>query len=405
MPRYLCELVYADGSPAEEIREAATSEEAAALFARSEGALVAVRDLGVEAAARRRCAGAEEVRELSTMLSALLGAGLSLKDSLAVAAAPGERATRRGRGTGARLLAEELLRSVEKGASFREAVEARGGFPRFYLGMVGIGERIGSVERVLPRLTSYLSEMKAVRDKVAGALVYPAIVVGLSILGAALILLVLLPELLSAFAQLGGSALDRVRRGSEAMTRASVALGAALAVLPTAALALRSVRASDSGAALAIDGLVLRLPAAGALVSAWETLGFAFAMETLSAGGLSVEASLAAAAEVAGNRAYRSALGRCQAAAIRGETLSAAAALCPELPPRIAAWLSIGESTGRVDLAFAQLRLYYQGEVERASSRLAALAEPVLVAFAGCLLLAMVLCFVVPLFSMFGAVL
>jgi type II secretory pathway component PulF len=415
MPRYLCELVEADGRVATVLREAASEAEAAALFARGGRFLVSIEEDGMarhgrSRAARRRSESArlrsgakvEELRELTVMLGALLESGLSLKEALAVAAEPGAR---QGSGSGVSRLAGALLEAVEKGASLSEAIADCGGFSEFYRGMIAVGERIGSTERVLPRLAAYMTESKAIRDKLAGALVYPALVCACAVLGAGAILVFLIPRLLELFDDLGGKAAVQARASAAAMARASYSFAGATLALAAAALIVAALRRRDESFAARLDALALRLPLAGKAIAARETLGFAYAMEVLAGGGLPVEAALGAAAGVVGNRAFRAAILRCRDEALKGQSLSAATARRPELPPRIARWLAIGEKSGQVELVFGQLRRFYQGEVERASSRLAALAEPALIVLVGFLILAMVQAFVVPLFSMYGGML
>jgi type II secretory pathway component PulF len=128
-------------------------------------------------------------------------------------------------------------------------------------------------------------------------------------------------------------------------------------------------------------------------------------METLSGGGVSVEAGLAEAAKVLGNRSFRSAVSRCLDELLKGGALSAAVARRSELPRLMARWVAVGERTGRAEEAFGQLRRYYQGEVDRITSRFMTLVEPALILVVGCMTAVLALVFILPLFSMYGAML
>jgi type II secretory pathway component PulF len=400
MPLYRCELVDAEGRVSEATREAASEEEAAALFSRGDRYLVSIESSAGGASRSRRGFKPEDVREFTIVLSALLESGLALKEGLAVASEIARK------GSGMRRLVDALLESVRKGDSLSKAIAARGeGFSAFYRGMVGIGERIGSVERVLPRLASYLTDRKKLRERISGALIYPAIVCAFAALGAVGILVFLVPRMLEIFSELGGAAAAELRRSAAAMARASYCAGAVGLVLLATAFSVAHLRRRDEELAMRIDALALRLPLAGRFFTALETLNFAYAMDILTGGGISVEAGLGEAAEAVGNRAFRGAVARCREAALKGEPLSFAAGKCRELPPRVAQWLAIGERSGQVERVFEQLRRYYQGEVDRMSSRFMELTEPVLILLVGCLVLILVLVFLVPLFSMYGAML
>jgi type II secretory pathway component PulF len=67
--------------------------------------------------------------------------------------------------------------------------------------------------------------------------------------------------------------------------------------------------------------------------------------------------------------------------------------------------MAIGERVGHVEKVFGQLRSYYQQEVEKWLSRMMALVEPALIVGLGVLIVAFVLFFIVPIFSLYGNIL
>jgi type II secretory pathway component PulF len=89
---------------------------------------------------------------------------------------------------------------------------------------------------------------------------------------------------------------------------------------------------------------------------------------------------------------------------LKGESLSAAFLQTPVFSERIGRWIAVGERSGDSGQVFAQLRRYYQGEIEKWSSRFMTLIEPVLILFVGAVILAMILFFVTPLFSIYKGV-
>ncbi len=62
------------------------------------------------------------------------------------------------------------------GAALARSLEAAGGFPPFYCGMVEAGEASGNLAAVLYRLTEYLESMARLAESLRSALIYPAIV-------------------------------------------------------------------------------------------------------------------------------------------------------------------------------------------------------------------------------------
>lgn len=399
MPSFRCSVALPSGKVSSVVREAESAEAAARAAAAAGEVLVSVERAEGRSSTRGGRKEREAVREFTEMMGLLTEAGLSLRDALEVAssAASGPRV---------RALAEGLSDAVRKGSTFAAAVAAADDrFPPLYRGMVAVGDRVGSVEKIFPRLASYLRDRKALSDKVSGALAYPLFVLAVSGLGTLGLVFFLLPRLEAIFLGFGGPAAATIRANVAAMKAAFGVLAAAMAACGAAAAAAAVARGRDEGFARSLDALALRLPAVGSFASAAETLNFAFAMETLASGGVPVEAALAEAAAVVANRAYRAAVLEAREEVLRGKALSAAFAGRKELPPYLARWMAVGERTGQTEKVFSQVRSYFQAEVERRSTRFMALAEPALVALIGGLLLALVVGFVVPLFSMYGSIL
>ena len=134
-------------------------------------------------------------------------------------------------------------------------------------------------------------------------------------------------------------------------------------------------------------------------------LGISFAMETLTSAGMGVEEALREAAGATGNTALQAALGEVRRGVLRGEPLSRGFSRNRLFPPRIAQWVGIGERSGHVERVFAQLRSYYQQEVDRWTQRLSTAIEPALIVALGLLMVLFVIFFVVPIFNLYGGIL
>ena len=71
---------------------------------------------------------------------------------------------------------------------------------------------------------------------------------------------------------------------------------------------------------------------------------------------------------------------------------------------RLSRWIEIGERSGSVEKAFAQLRSYYQEEVKKWSSRFINLIEPILILLVGVIIFLFIIFFIIPVFSIYGNV-
>ena len=70
----------------------------------------------------------------------------------------------------------DIYESVQKGATFTEALEEKAGaFPEFFISMVGAGESSGSLDIVMNRLSDHYAKENKTNNKIKGAMTYPII--------------------------------------------------------------------------------------------------------------------------------------------------------------------------------------------------------------------------------------
>lgn len=399
MPVYRCRVADARGRATEVLRDAASEEALLRDFSARDGFLLSVEEVreGPRGAGRRFSRRA--VGDLTALLALMLASGLSLKDSLELAQA----ASGGGRDDA---LAAMLLEGIRKGGTLADALDTvPESFPPVYRGLVRIGERIGNLDQVFSRLSSYLAEDKKLRDRIGTALLYPSLVLGVALLSVLFLVFWLLPRMKEVFLQLG----PEMGRKVEALTGS---LTAAMAVLAAAAVAAAcflvfAARARRRGgpAAERIDAAILRLPLAAPFLIRREVLGFSFAMETLTAAGVGVEEALGEGATAVQNAALRREILSVRDKVMKGGRLSAAFSDGALFPSRVGRWIAVGERVGHVERVFGQLRAYYQQEVDQWLGRLMALVEPALIAVLGVLIVVFVVSFIVPVFSLFGSAL
>jgi general secretion pathway protein F len=400
MPVYVCRVADAKGGIGEFLREAASEESCLREVAEKHPYVLSIVELpAARADWMRRRRSRRVIQDLTEMLALTLASGLSLRDALEVAE------TVFARGEGNELVA--LLRErLSKGGSLTEALQHAGaGFPRLYTGMVRVGERIGSLDQVFTQLSALLKMEKALRDRFSSALIYPVIVLGVAAASAVFIVAVLFPRLREIFSQLGPAAAGNVESLMNGLGTALTVVGIVLGILLALGAGMLVVRRRGGGLAIRIDRFLLAVPLVSTFLGQREMLNFSFAMEALTAAGVGVEEALAEGAGVMTNLAFALEVRGLRERLLKGERLSEAFAASKLLPERIAQWMAIGERVGHVEKVFGQLRAYYQREVDKWIDRLMALIEPALIAGLGILIIAFVVFFILPVFSLYGAIL
>ncbi len=401
MPVYLCRVSDERGKIAQFLRESASEESCLRELSTAHRYVLSVRELSAAKAGQRRPRRYPRrlIGELTDLLALLLGSGLSLKDALEVV--QGVFAS----GEGNELVT--LLRErISKGSSFSAALEGAGtGFPPFYRGMVKIGEKIGSLDQVLTRLSAYMKEDKSLRDRVSSAMIYPCIVLSVAALSAVFIVVVLFPRLKDLFGELGPAMAGRVQSLMGSLQTALIVIGAVVVVLVLLVAGMVAARRRGGPLAGRVDAFVISLPLVSQFLMRRELLNFTFSMEALTSAGVAVEEALTEGAGTVTNLALRDAVLSIRERVLKGERLSAAFGRAPLFPERISRWMAIGERVGHVEKVFGQLRVYYQQEVDKWLGRIMALVEPALIVGLGLLIVAFVIFFIVPVFSLYGTIL
>lgn len=332
------------------------------------------------------------------MLSVLVRSELTITGALRVLIESGESQR-------VRDVARRVHRRVDAGSNFADAVEPYIGVEPVVVGMLRVGQQIGALGRVLPMLTEYLHERKALRDKVLSALAYPLFILIVAVVGAVVIGLTVAPQLSGVFESIGRStpeAAGRIERGIALLRIFGIGFGIVVVAMPVSLGVLRRVA---PGVRLITDRTALRMPFVRGPLLDFDLSRVSFALAVLTESGVNLQEALRLAGLVCRNQAVRHALDVARDASRNGAALSVALAGSGVLPRSLIAWVQVGEETGEVAGVFAQLRSYYRSRVERLTERFVSLFEPALIVLVGAAVLALAVTFVVPLFTSFSGLL
>ena len=143
----------------------------------------------------------KNVLEFTQIMEQLLNAGLSIKDSLEVSSSINKSKKNTD------YISKNLLEKINKGNTFASAVDEMDTvFSSVYRGIIAVGDKIGSVEKIFPRLRLYLETQKKISDKLSGALLYPIVVLITALFVFVGMLLFIFPRLKAMFSDFGGEA-------------------------------------------------------------------------------------------------------------------------------------------------------------------------------------------------------
>lgn len=346
---------------------------------------------------RRRVLSPQEFLIFNQELAALLRAGLPLLQGLDLML---ERLDK----PRFREVLADIRDRVRSGEDLSEAFAAHGEhFPRLYPASLKAGERSGELETVLRRFIRYQQLVLDARKRAVSALIYPAVLVGLSFV----MLLILSVRVVPTFNEFYVS-LDAEL---PFLTRMTVGFSGFVSdYLPWIVLAmvvggfLFSRWKRTPAGRLAVDRAKLKLPLAGPVVHLFALSELCRSLSTLLSGGLPLVPSFEIATQAVGNAAVRQAIEPKIRLVREGKAFHQAIEESGMFPPMAIDMAKVGEATGALDEMLGNVAAFFDERVEVRLQRILALVEPAMLVFMGLVVAVILLSLYLPLFSALGQI-
>ena len=316
--------------------------------------------------------GRQDVLSMTSELAVLLRAGLPLDRGLKVlidmASLPQMHQ-----------LLSEMLTAVKGGKALSQAMQPHEQlFGTFYISMVRAGEASGQLSAVLDRLVEYLESSKTTRDSVVSALIYPAILLVVSVLSIVLMLGFVVPQFEALFEDMGEALPLLTRMVVDAAAFIKV-YGWLLVVLVVGTVFfLRRWAATEAGMT-SVHQRMLKIPVAGGIIFEFEVSKFARTVGTLLGNGVSLLKAISIAIDTVNNRIIKDALQVLPPAVKAGKRMSTALADTDMFTPMVIQMIRVGEESGSLDQMMLELAKVFDGKVQSGIKRGLALLEPVLI--------------------------
>jgi len=273
----------------------------------------------------------------------------------------------------------QVSEDIDAGLSFSQAMERQGAvFPEFYVEMVRAAEVTGNLNEIVGFLADYTEKEGVLVSKATSALIYPALVVGLFIVVAFVMVGFVFPQIGPVFEQ-SGIELPIVTKillnSGHFIGRWWLAI--LIAVAAVVMFALDYIRTPE-GKAL-IDDAKIRLPLANKVFLPLVMSRFSNASALLIHGGIPIAQSLEIVSHMVGNVLYRDIIHDVSESVREGESLSEAISKHSDyFPPLVFQMLAVGEKTGKIEQIFNRLALFYGREADTVINNIVDLIQPVL---------------------------
>ena len=272
-------------------------------------------------------------------------------------------------------------------------------FSPFYVSLVRVGETTGQLEAVFLRLYEHLEFEKEVRDRIKGALRYPAFVVVVMVLALGIINVIVIPAFSKVFASFHAQLplMTRIVIGLSDFTVSYWPLMLALAA--GVAIGFISWKSVPKGK-YQWDRIKLGIPIAGKIIRKATLARFARSLALALKSGVPVVQSLSIVADVVENDFIAQRVEQMRDGVERGESVLRTAAVAGIFTAVVMQMIAVGDETGELDDQMEEVAGLYEREVDYEVKTLAAQIEPVLIVFLGVMVLILALAVFLPMWDL-----
>ncbi|HET9794317.1 MAG TPA: type II secretion system F family protein [Thermoanaerobaculia bacterium] len=288
---------------------------------------------------------------------------------------------------------------ITSGASLSEAFAAQGDiFPRLYATSLKAGEKAGEIEPVLRRYLKYQKTIVALQRKVVSTLIYPAILIAVSVGLISILMTFVIPRFTEFFSEFGSDLplLTRLVVGTATTIRANIVwIAAGLAIV---VFGLTRYGRSERGREF-FHAQLLKIWFVGGIFRRFSISQFTRSLATLLSGGTPLVPSLETASEAIGNRYVSKKIAQTVPRVREGGELWHALEDTGMMTNLTIEMVKVGESSGALEEMLNSASEFYDEEIDALLARVISFVEPAVLVFMGIVIATILMAVYLPLFT------
>lgn len=320
--------------------------------------------------------GFGEIVNFTRQLSTMVVAGLSLPEALSIL-----RAQTTNQAFGSVLM--EIEHQIVGGGNLGDALaKYPQHFSAIYIALIRAGESSGQLDQVLARLADSMESQRDFRSKVAGAMIYPVIIlVGMGIV-VMIMMTVVIPKLTELYSDFGVD-LPFATQLLITISKFFVVWWWMMIALAVGGfygfLRWKKTKIGE----LVVDTIVLHVPLFGELQKKIILVEFTRTLSMLISSGIRLLDALHILKDALGNVLFRNAIVDISKKVERGFPLGETFSQYPVFPPIVSQMMKVGEETGKLDDTLLKLSKYFASESENLVKGLTTAIEPIIMVILG----------------------
>ncbi len=317
----------------------------------------------------------KELTVLTRQLAILLSAGLPLIRSL-------RTLEKQAANPAVKVVLGRTADTVEGGATFAEALSQNPkSFDKLYLNMVRAGEASGAMEIILDRLASFMEKAAKIAGKVKSAMIYPIVILSISILAMVGLMIFIVPnfekifrDLLGPSEPLPGITMLIIGISNTLVSKWYMYVGGVVGVVLFFVILVKIPQGK-----WAFDWVKYNVPLFGPIIAKTAVSRFSRTLGTLMSSGVPVLNALAIVKETSGNEVVAGAIQKVHDAVKEGEGIAPPLGKTKVFEEMVVSMVEVGEETGKLPEMLTKIADTYEDEVDNAVGALTSMIEPLMI--------------------------
>jgi general secretion pathway protein F len=336
---------------------------------------------------------ARDLSLLTRQMATLVQAGLPIGEVLTAVAQQSEKAR-------ISSMVMAVRSKVLEGYSLADSLgEFPRAFPPLYRATVSAGEHSGHLDLVLNRLADYTESSKETKQKIQGAMVYPAFLVVFSVAIVSLLMIKVVPNVVEVFSGTG-QALPGITQALISTSAFFVSWWWLVLIAIAALVSGINLLLQNPAIQLSWHRKILGLPMFGKLSRNINTSRFASTLSILTSSGVPLVDAMRIAGEVMANRWLQTRVREATQKVSEGASLRNALQHAGYFPPMMLHMIASGESSGELDTMLSRVATSQEQDLQSFIGVVVSILPPILLVVMAGVVLTIVLAILLPIIQM-----
>lgn len=344
---------------------------------------------------RTRTLKATHISDFCRQMGTMLNSGISLVSALSIV-------VRREPDKKLKEIYRSIYIDLQQGYQLSRALEMQGEvFPTLMISMIRAAEASGSLDTTFLKLGDQYTHDDKLNQKVQTAMLYPAILLVVTLIVMVLVFTVILPRFFAVF---NGYTIPLITRIMFAIARFMTRSWYWFIIIVLSIIALVGLALRIPKVAYQWDKFKVKVPKISHLTQIIYTARFSRSLASLYSSGVSMIQSIRLARSTINNAYLEKQFDGVIDDIRSGVTLSAAMDKVDGFDPKLSASVYIGEEAGRLDTMLNSIADDFDFEADIATEQLVTILQPVMIIILGFLIGTVILSVMLPLYSLYNSI-